>query len=115
MALFILWQHLPGIFIDVNTITYKQYCWDLWSKYEHFLSPYIKALATNIQNLQQSIIDVILDMVTRQINAEASQSIEIDDLFTNPEVEANSDNLSDNDQIRIFSTLKESVFFVSPQ
>lgn len=48
LALFILWQHFPGMFINADVITYKQCSWDFWSKYEHFLPPYIKALTTNV-------------------------------------------------------------------
>ncbi len=45
-------------------------------------------------------------MATRQANAETSQSMEIDDLLANPEMKANSCNLSDDDQIGILSTLE---------
>ncbi len=50
-----------------------------------------------------------------QANIEISQLIEIDDLLTNPEVEADSGDLSDDDQIRILSTLEKSVSFVLKQ
>ncbi len=115
LALFIPWQHLSGMFINADATTYKQFCWDLWSKYERFLPPYIKALATNIRNLQKSKIDVVLDMAMRQANAETSQSMEIDDLFANLEIETDFGNLSNDDQIRILSTLEESVSFVLQQ
>lgn len=45
-----------------------------------------------------------------QANTEACQSIDIDDLLANPKVEANSGDLSDNDQIKFLSTLEELVF-----
>ena len=38
--------------------------------------------------------------------------MEIDNLLANFEVEANSDDLSDDNQIKIFSTLKESISFI---
>ncbi len=100
------------MFIDADATTYKQYCWDLWSKYKRFLPLYIKVLATNIRNLQKSKIDIALDMATRQANAKASQSMKIDDLLANPEMEADSGDLSDDNQIRILSTLEESISFV---
>ncbi len=84
----------------------------MWSKYERFLPPYIKTLATNVRNFQKSKIDVALDIATYQANAEIFQSIEIYDLLANPEVEADSGNLSDDDQIEILSTFEESIFFV---
>ena len=112
LALFIPWQHFPSIFINTNITTYKQYCWDLWSKYEHFLPSYIKVLTINVQNLQKNKIDIVLDITIYQTNIKASQSMEIDDLLANLEVEVDSGNLSDNDQIGIFNTLEKSVFFV---
>ncbi len=54
-------------------------------------------------------------MAERQVNAEASQSMEIDDLLANPKVEADSGDLSDDDKIGILSTLEESVSFVLKQ
>lgn len=71
------------MFIDTDTTIYKQCCWDLWLKCEHFLSPYIKTLATNIRNLQKSKIDTVLNMATYQANAEVFQSIKIDKLLAN--------------------------------
>ena len=38
--------------------------------------------------------------------------MEIDDLFANPAVKANFGDLSDDDQMRILSTLEASISFV---
>ena len=84
----------------------------MWSKYKCFLLPYIKTLATNVRNLQKSKIDIALDITTRQANTEASQSMKIYDLLANLELEANSGDFLDNDQIAIFNTLKKSISFV---
>lgn len=54
-------------------------------------------------------------MATYQANIEAFQSIEIDDLLGNPKVKVDSGNLLDDNQIEIFNTLEEFVFFVLHQ
>ena len=69
-------------------------------------------MATNVRNLEKSKIDVVLDMVTRQTNAETSQSMEIDDLLTNPEIETDFSDLLDDNQIGILNTLEESIIFI---
>lgn len=74
--------------------------------------PYIKALATNIGNLQKSKTDVILNMATYQADVEAFQSIKMDVLLRNPKVKVDFSNWSDDNQIDIFNTLEEFVFFV---
>lgn len=61
-----------SIFINANSSTYRQCCWDLWLKYESFLSPYINVLAINIQNLQKNEMDIVLDIAIYQENNEAS-------------------------------------------
>ena len=115
LALFIPWQHLPGIFINADPTTYKKCCWNLWSKYERFLPPYIKALAANVWNLQKSKMDVALDMATRQANAEASQSIEVDGLLEMPEEEPDTGDQSDDDEFGSLKTLEESISLVLRQ
>lgn len=52
-------------------------------------------------------------MATRQVNAKAFQIINIDDLFKNLKIEANSGNLSNDDQVGIFHILEKSISFVS--
>ena len=111
-VLFIPWQHLSDMVINANATTYKQCCWDLWSKYERFLLLYIKTLPPNVRNLQKSKIDIALDMTMHQTNAEVFQSMKIDNLLANSRVEADFGDLSDNNQIKILSTLEESVFFI---
>ena len=44
-------------------------------------------------------------MTTCQANVETSQSMKIDNLLANLKMEANSGDLSDDDQIEIFNTL----------
>lgn len=50
-----------------------------------------------------------MDIATHQANAEAFQSIELDDLLANPEVEADFGDLSDDNQIGILNTLEKSI------
>ena len=69
-------------------------------------------MTTNVQNLQKSKTDVVLDIAICQANAETSQPMKIDDLLANPEIDANSSNLLNNDQIEILNTLEESITFV---
>ena len=84
----------------------------MWSKYERFLPPYIKTLAANVRNLQKSKIDVVLDMATRQANAEASQLIEVDGLLEMPEEELNIYNQSDDNKFGSFRILKELISLI---
>ena len=64
-------------------------------------------MVTNIQNLQKSKIDVILDIAIYDANAEIFLLMKIDDLLANPEVKADFGNLLDNNQIKIFNTLEK--------
>lgn len=71
------------------------------------MPPYIKALTLNVQNLQKSKINIVLNIATYQANAEVAQLIEIDDLLKSFEVRANFGDLSDVNQIEIFHTLEK--------
>lgn len=54
-------------------------------------------------------------MAIYQANAEITQLIKIDNLLENPEVRVDFSNLSDDDQIRFFHILTESIFFIFQQ
>ena len=60
-------------------------------------------------------MDVVLDIATRQANAEASQSIEVDGLFEIHEKEPNTGDQSDDNKFGSLRTLEESISIVLRQ